>query len=95
MFRGIRGVSPEEEKEGYGGNDLQKRKVLSLEWKNGGVINDESGESMEPMEEVPLIGLGESELEKINAWLTERSRVIIIFPFHTFSYFHYILIRNQ
>jgi len=24
-------VSPEEEKEGYGGNDLQKRKVLSLE----------------------------------------------------------------
>ena len=29
--RGIRAVSPEEEKEGYGGKDLQKRKVLSLE----------------------------------------------------------------
>ena len=29
---GIRGVSPEEENEGYGGKDLQKRKVLSLEW---------------------------------------------------------------
>ena len=29
--RGIRGVSPEEEKEGYGGKDLQKRKVLSPE----------------------------------------------------------------
>jgi len=28
---GIRGVSPEEEKEGCGGKDLQKRKVLSLE----------------------------------------------------------------
>jgi len=28
---GIRGVSPEEEKVGYGGKDLQKRKVLSLE----------------------------------------------------------------
>jgi len=30
--RGIRAVSPEEEKEGrpYGGKDLQKRKVLSL-----------------------------------------------------------------
>jgi len=28
---GIRGVSPEEEQEGYGGNDLQKREVLSLE----------------------------------------------------------------
>jgi len=26
----IYGVSPEEEKEGYGGKDLQKKKVLSL-----------------------------------------------------------------
>jgi len=39
---------------GYGGKDLQKRKVLSLEWKSEGVMDDESGESMEPMEEVPL-----------------------------------------
>jgi len=29
--RGFRAVSPEEEKRGYGGKDLQKRKVLSLE----------------------------------------------------------------
>jgi len=28
---------PEEEKEGYGGKDLQKRKVLSLERKSEGV----------------------------------------------------------
>jgi len=28
--RGIRGVNPEEEKEGYGGKELQKRKVLGL-----------------------------------------------------------------
>jgi len=27
----MRGVSPEEEEEGYDGKDLQKRKVLSLE----------------------------------------------------------------
>jgi len=27
----MRGVSPEEEKEGYAGKDLQKRKVLRLE----------------------------------------------------------------
>jgi len=27
----IHGVSPKEEKEGYSGKDLQKRKVLSLE----------------------------------------------------------------
>ena len=29
---------------GYGGKDLQKRKVLSLEWKSEGVLDDESGE---------------------------------------------------
>jgi len=27
----MRAASPEEEKKGYGGKDLQKRKVLSLE----------------------------------------------------------------
>ena len=37
------GISPEEEKEGYGGKDLQKRKVLSLEWKSEGVMDDKSG----------------------------------------------------
>ena len=50
---------------GYGVKDLQKRKVLSLEWKSEGVMDDESGESMEPMEEVPLIELGEAELERL------------------------------
>ena len=49
----------------YGGKDLQKRKVLSLEWKSEGVMDDDSGESMEPMEEVPLIQLGEAELERL------------------------------
>ena len=29
------------------------------------MINDESGESMEPMEEVPFIRLSESELERL------------------------------
>jgi len=29
--RGIHAVSPEEDKGGYGGKDLQKRKILSLE----------------------------------------------------------------
>ena len=28
-------------------------------------MDDESGDSMEPMEKVPLIGLGESELERL------------------------------
>jgi len=54
--RRIRGVSPEEEKEGYGGKKLSKRKVSSLERKSEGVMDDESGdgESMKPMEEVSL-----------------------------------------
>ena len=34
---------------GYGGKDLQKRNVLRLEWKSEGVMDDESGEFMEPM----------------------------------------------
>ena len=50
---------------GYGGKDLQARKVLSLEWKSEGVMDDESGESMERMEEMPLIQLGEAELERL------------------------------
>jgi len=53
---------------GYGGKDLQKRKVLSLErleWKSEGMMDDESGQSMEPMEEVPLMQLGEAELERL------------------------------
>ena len=32
-------VNPEGEKGGYGGKDLQERKVLSLEWKSEGVMS--------------------------------------------------------
>ena len=42
---------------------MQKRKVLNLEWKSKGVIDDESGESMELMEEMPFKELDEAELE--------------------------------
>jgi len=38
-------------------------------------MDDEIGESMEPMEEVPFIRLGESEMD--GAWLTEGSRELI------------------
>ena len=56
---------------GYGGKDLQKKKVLSLVWKSKGVMDDESGESMELMEEVPLEELGEAELERlVRGWRT-------------------------
>ena len=44
---------------------MQKRKVLSLEQKSQGVMYDESGESMELMEEMPLKELGEAELERL------------------------------
>ena len=61
----------------YGGKGLQKRKVLSLEWKSEGVIDDESGELMEPMEEVPFIQLGEAELERLVRGWREGSRELI------------------
>ena len=53
------------EKVGYGGKDLQKRKVLSLEWKSEGVMDDESCVLMELMEEVPLKELGDAKLERL------------------------------
>ena len=40
--------------------------------KERGVIDDESGESMEPMEEVPLEELGDAEVERlVRGWQTE------------------------
>ena len=62
---GICGVSPEEENVGYSGKDLQKRKVLSLEWIIEGVMDDEGSELMELMEEVPLKELGDAELDRL------------------------------
>ena len=62
---GIRGVSPGEEMVGYGGKDLQKRKVLSLEWKSEGVMVDESGELMELVEKVPLKELTDAKVERL------------------------------
>ena len=44
---------------------MQKRKVLSLEWKSEGVMDDESDESMELMEEVPLKELGDAKVERL------------------------------
>jgi len=44
---------------------LQKGKVLSPVQKTEGVMDDNSGESMELMEEMPLVQLGEAELERL------------------------------
>jgi len=49
-------------KKGYSGKALQKREAWN---ERVGVTNDESGESMEPMEEVPLIRSGESKMERL------------------------------
>ena len=54
------------------GKDLHIRKVLSLEWKNEGAMDDESSESMELVEEVPLKELGELEFERlVRGWRRE------------------------
>ena len=57
---------------GYGGKDLQKRKVLSLKWKSEGVMDDESGELMKLVEEVPLKDkyvYGWGRIGEISVWL--------------------------
>jgi len=58
-----------------GRKDLQKRKVLSLEWKSEGVMDDESGESMEPMEEVPL---NDDDLH--------NKKLLRLYPLHSYYY---------
>ena len=51
---------------------MQKRKVLSLDWKSEGVMDDESGELMELMEEVPLKELGDAKLDRlVRGWWRE------------------------
>ena len=49
---------------------MQKKKVLSLEWKSEGVMDDESGESIEPMVQVPHEGLNELE-RLVRGWRRE------------------------
>ena len=49
----------------YSGKDLQKRKVLSLEWKSEGVMDDESGDLMELVEEVSLKELTDVKVERL------------------------------
>ena len=67
---------PEQEKVGYGGKDLRKSKVLSLEWKSEGVMDDESSALMELMEEVPLKELCDAELERlVRGWRREARRL--------------------
>ena len=47
------------------GRICRKRKVLSLEWKSEGVMDDESGELMELVEEVPLKELTDAKVERL------------------------------
>ena len=46
---------------------MQKRKVLTLEWKCEGVMDDESGELMKLVEELPL-----KELKELTGAKVER-----------------------
>ena len=57
--------SKKKKKKGCGGKDLQKREVLSLEWKSEGVMDDKSGEFMELVEEVPLKELTDAKVERL------------------------------
>ena len=51
---------------------MQKRKVFSMEWKSEGVMDNESGELMELMGEVPLKELTDAKLERlVRGWRRE------------------------
>ena len=56
---------------------MQKRKVLSLEWKSEGVIDDESGALMELIEEMPLKKLTDAKVERLVRGLTKGSRKLV------------------
>ena len=60
---------------------MQKRKVLSLEWKSEGVMDDESGESMELMKEVTLKELGDAEVERL-VCLSHQTLKVLLTQFH-------------
>ena len=63
---------PKKKRKAAAGKDLHIRKVLSLEWKNEGAMDDECSESMELVEEVPLKELGELEFERlVRGWRRE------------------------
>ena len=44
---------------------MQKRQVLTLEWKCEGVMDDESGELMKLVEELPLKELTGAKVERL------------------------------
>ena len=44
---------------------MQKKKVLSLVWNSEGVMDDESGEFMELVEEVRLKKLTDAKVERL------------------------------
>ena len=53
------------------GEGFAEKKVLSQDWNSEGMM-DGGSQSMEPTEEAPLIGLGDSELERlVRGWRRE------------------------
>jgi len=66
-------ISPVAEEKVYGGKDLPKSQLLSSEWKNERVREDESGDSEDDEDELPCVIGGEREGDSI--WRGSRSSV--------------------
>ena len=62
-------------REGYDGKDLSKRKVLSLEWKREGGMEEESGKLIE---EVPGADFEGAEPATAPHWATDRRRHVTV-----------------
>ena len=58
-------ISPVGEEKVYGGKDLPKSQVLSSEWNNERVREDESGDSEDGEDELPCVLGGEREGDSI------------------------------
>ena len=71
-----------------GEKDLQKRKVLNLEWKSERVVDYESGDSMEQIKEVPLKELGESEKHSLVMWCMYHHHHFICPIIQQFAHLH-------
>jgi len=61
-------------REGYGGKDLWKRKVLSLKWTSEGVVDGESGELIEEEDKMAIFALYSHRFSQFRCFILSRKK---------------------